>query len=559
MKSGVGKKIHFSKEDRKVETDKKERGTMKKRFLSILLALTMCLSLIPGTALAATDPGSSESNPVLVKNRDELNAAISSAPKRTDFYIKLTSYIYLANPIVIFNKYIHIDGDGKGITRDFEHWGNNNQYAIHVKGYSSGSHARLYLKNIKITNFSCLKAPIYLESSSEQKYIFTNVTIQDCSGEIAYAIQNNSNLVLEDSYVTCLSSNKTLIHNSGTLTLQGSKNCVSNTSSYASESGGLAIFNSNIIIANGGIVTGNLKNGNGSDPNNVHYSLQNASVRGGSNGTTTFYGDVINYGSIHAGTFKNFSDSTDKLVSVVGVLSTVTNSKNGIVTGGDFSKVSKTSGLYTVTFNTNGGSTAPAKQWRANATATKPSDPTKSGYIFLGWYNGNSKWDFDTNVTSSITLTAKWHRHSWASAWQNNSTHHWHSCTGADCPTTSNSQKNGYATHNYNQTVATDTYKASEATETEKATYYKSCICGAKGTETFTICEVNGHTYQYAADDSVITETCTVDGCGYSATATITAPTEALIYDGTTAFDASVTYSSIWSGGDLSISYQKDV
>ena len=40
-------------------------------------------------------------------------------------------------------------------------------------------------------------------------------------------------------------------------------------------------------------------------------------------------------------------------------------------------------------------------------------------------------------------------------------------------------------THTYDQEIATAEYKASNATCTAKATYYKSCICGAKGTETF--------------------------------------------------------------------------
>ena len=42
------------------------------------------------------------------------------------------------------------------------------------------------------------------------------------------------------------------------------------------------------------------------------------------------------------------------------------------------------------------------------AKATKPADPTKEGYVFAGWYNGETAYDFDAVVTGSITLTAKW-------------------------------------------------------------------------------------------------------------------------------------------------------
>lgn len=42
-------------------------------------------------------------------------------------------------------------------------------------------------------------------------------------------------------------------------------------------------------------------------------------------------------------------------------------------------------------------------------TATKPvNDPTKAGYEFLGWYNGDDVFDFSTPITAETTLTAKW-------------------------------------------------------------------------------------------------------------------------------------------------------
>ena len=42
--------------------------------------------------------------------------------------------------------------------------------------------------------------------------------------------------------------------------------------------------------------------------------------------------------------------------------------------------------------------------------ASAPDTPVKSGYRFVGWYNGNAKWDFDTLVTENLTLTAKWEK-----------------------------------------------------------------------------------------------------------------------------------------------------
>ena len=64
-------------------------------------------------------------------------------------------------------------------------------------------------------------------------------------------------------------------------------------------------------------------------------------------------------------------------------------------------------GAYTVTFQSEGGSEV-ASQIRANTPAAQPADPTKEGYTFIGWYNGESEWNFETPVTADLTLTAKW-------------------------------------------------------------------------------------------------------------------------------------------------------
>ena len=94
-------------------------------------------------------------------------------------------------------------------------------------------------------------------------------------------------------------------------------------------------------------------------------------------------------------------------------------------------------------------------------------------------------------TTDEVAVAAP-HTHSWATAWSKDETHHWHECTGeGTCDVTENSNKGGYAEHTYDQEIATNEYKASDATCTAKATYYKSCVCGAKGTETFESGEVN--------------------------------------------------------------------
>ena len=84
--------------------------------------------------------------------------------------------------------------------------------------------------------------------------------------------------------------------------------------------------------------------------------------------------------------------------------------------------------------------------------------------------------------------------------------------------------------HTYDQEVATDSYLATPATCTKQATYYKSCTCGAKGTETF----ASGDLLPHAWDGGVTTTqpTCTEPGvmtytC-QNCDATKTAPVAAL-------------------------------
>jgi len=70
--------------------------------------------------------------------------------------------------------------------------------------------------------------------------------------------------------------------------------------------------------------------------------------------------------------------------------------------------------VYTVTFDSYGGTPVPPKQEvEYGHTATKPADPTLKGYTFAFWYLGEDEqnataYDFNTPVTENITLTAKW-------------------------------------------------------------------------------------------------------------------------------------------------------
>lgn len=66
--------------------------------------------------------------------------------------------------------------------------------------------------------------------------------------------------------------------------------------------------------------------------------------------------------------------------------------------------------VYQVTFK-DSGSTFATDYANSGDTATKPTDPTQTGYTFGGWYsdeNLGQEWNFDTPITEDIPLYAKW-------------------------------------------------------------------------------------------------------------------------------------------------------
>lgn len=68
---------------------------------------------------------------------------------------------------------------------------------------------------------------------------------------------------------------------------------------------------------------------------------------------------------------------------------------------------------YQVTFNSNGGSAVAQQVLEVDDEITKPSNPTRTGYTFAGWYADEdltTLYDFDdqTALTDDTTLYAKW-------------------------------------------------------------------------------------------------------------------------------------------------------
>ncbi len=65
---------------------------------------------------------------------------------------------------------------------------------------------------------------------------------------------------------------------------------------------------------------------------------------------------------------------------------------------------------YTVTFNTNGGSQVASQSVNHNGTASMPSQPTKAGQVFVGWYEDSdfsTPFDFSKKIVQDTTVYAR--------------------------------------------------------------------------------------------------------------------------------------------------------
>ena len=63
---------------------------------------------------------------------------------------------------------------------------------------------------------------------------------------------------------------------------------------------------------------------------------------------------------------------------------------------------------YTVTFDSDGSSAVSAQTIEEGGKATKPADPTKEGFDFVGWTFEGTEWNFDNTVNGDMTLVAVW-------------------------------------------------------------------------------------------------------------------------------------------------------
>lgn len=97
----------------------------------------------------------------------------------------------------------------------------------------------------------------------------------------------------------------------------------------------------------------------------------------------------------------------------------------------------------------------------------------------------------DENAQDKYYESAEVGNHVLSKDWNKDSNNHWHSCTVPGCNEVSDK-----GNHVYDQEVESSEYLVTPATCMTPARYYKSCICGAKGTEAFAATGTHlGHAY----------------------------------------------------------------
>ncbi len=116
------------------------------------------------------------------------------------------------------------------------------------------------------------------------------------------------------------------------------------------------------------------------------------------------------------------------LLVISGVIVTVTlqNNKNNYA-GANTEKENEEekeedTSSYKITFNPNGGSVVESITVKPGEKITKPDDPVRKGYKFVGWKLDDKDFNFDNEINGDITLTATWKKEEDKSSTSSNNT-----------------------------------------------------------------------------------------------------------------------------------------
>ena len=304
-------------------------------------------------------------------------------------------------------------------------------------------------------------------------------------------------------------------HTSGTFTMYGG---IINNNHSVTDAGGVTVVGGTMNIYGGTIRDNTAKNYGGGIWTNINGFIisgnsvieNNTAVKGGgvyygsssntmtisdsariSGNTATRYG-----GGIY---FDKEGTLTMNGGSITG--NTTNGTGGGVYFGGDTFRISgnldisgnKKSGAdNNVYLPTNKSITIAGALTGSNPIGvTTEKTPDASNYVLIasGYKNDAAPEKFSyENDSTPVSATSKNNstadlvvcQHNWNSTWSSDSFSHWHDCSICK-------GKGDIAAHTYDQETVNEQYKASSATCLSGTTYYMSCVCGAKGADTFEI------------------------------------------------------------------------
>lgn len=306
-------------------------------------------------------------------------------------------------------------------------------------------------------------------------------------------------------------------HTSGTFTMYGGT--ISNNHSEA-DAGGVTVWGGGAMNIDGGTIRDNTADGSGGSicTNSNEFKISGNSVI--ENNTAVMGGGVFYHGysssnmtisesaRISGNTatgngggiyFKNEGTLTMNGGSISG--NTTTGDGGGVYFGGDTFSISgnldisgnkKAGADNNVYLPTNKYITIVGALTGSNPIGvTTEKTPDASNYVRIASgsknYAAPEKFSYENDntpvsATSQNNSTADLVvcQHNWNSTWSSDSFSHWHDCSICK-------GKGDIAAHTYDQETVNEQYKASSATCLSGTTYYMSCVCGAKGADTFEI------------------------------------------------------------------------
>ena len=228
------------------------------------------------------------------------------------------------------------------------------------------------------------------------------------------------------AYPTVLSSSSELVSLVGTSLRSAGNSCVRSTGgvveldgcdciTYAGSNATLATEPQGVIVTNAGSLANQAPSG----------AIASAEVAGSirlyagttcpvlpegavpSDGCSLYLGES---GTYVVGLTEDVKQQADWYVDNVGTLGTVYYESEADAKAAAQAHGSSAKSLsFSVTFDTDGGSTVGDATVHYGGTVSEPADePSKAGFFFDGWYLDGAKFDFGTTLTSPVTLKAKW-------------------------------------------------------------------------------------------------------------------------------------------------------